>query len=78
MYKGSRPIATGVGIAAVVTATLIVATHASGDSVRTYNGSGSAGDTVTMTVDPTTLETASFAPVTKAEVPCGFAAAGGC
>lgn len=78
MYKANKPVAAGVGIAAVLTAGLIVATHAPGDSARIYSKSGNAGDTVTMTVDPTTLETASFAPVTKAEVPCGFAATGSC
>jgi hypothetical protein len=74
----AKPFAAGVGIAAVLTAGLFVATHAPDDSARVFSSGGNAGETTTMTVDPTTLETASFAPAAKAEVPCGFAATGGC
>ncbi len=78
MYKAIKPIAAGVGIAALLAAGLDVATHASDYSTSTYSSSGSAGDTITMSVDSTTLETPSFAPATKAAVPCGFAATGTC
>ena len=78
MYKTIKPIAAGVGIAALLAAGLNVATHASDYSTSTYSSSGSAGDTITMSVDSTTLDTASFAPATKATVPCGFAATGTC
>ena len=78
MYKAIKPIAAGAGIAAVLAAGLDIATHASGYSTSTYSSSGGAGDTITMTVDSTTLETASFAPPEKASVPCGFAATGTC
>ncbi len=33
---------------------------------------------MTLSPDATTLETASFVPAKKAEVPCGFAQSGGC
>ena len=79
MYKAIKPIAAGVGVAALLAAGLDVATHASDYSTSTYSSSGSAGgDTITMSVDSTTLATASFAPATKAEVPCGFAETGTC
>ena len=78
MYKSIKPIAAGVGIAAVLAAGLNVATHASGYSTSTYISSGGAGDTSTMSADPTTLDTPSFAPATKAAVPCGFEATGTC
>jgi hypothetical protein len=78
MYKAIKPIAAGVGIAALLAAGLDVATHASDYSTSTYSSGGSAGDTVTMSVDSTTLDTVSFAPATKATVPCGFAATGTC
>ena len=78
MYKSIKPIAAGVGIAALLAAGLNVATHASDYSTSTYSSSGGAGDTITMSVESTTLETPSFAPATKAEVPCGFAATGTC
>ncbi len=78
MYKPIKPIAAGVGIAAVLGAGLTLATHASDYSTSTYTSSGGAGDTSTMSVAPTTLDTPSFAPAAKATVPCGFAATGSC
>ena len=78
MYKTLKPIAAGVGVAALLAAGLNVATHASDYSASTYSSSGGTGDTITMSVDPTTLETGSFEPATKATVPCGFAATGTC
>jgi hypothetical protein len=55
-----------------------VATEGSGSSIGTYSSGGTAGDTVTMSPDPTTLETASFVPAEKVAAPCGFAQTGGC
>jgi hypothetical protein len=78
MYKSIKPIAAGVGLAAVLAAGLGVATHESDYSTSTYRSSGGAGETITMSVESTTLETASFAPAAKATVPCGFAATGAC
>jgi hypothetical protein len=78
MYKSIKPIAAGVGIAAVLAAGVNLATHASDYPTSTYTSSGGAGDTITMSVASTTLETPSFAPATKATVPCGFAATGSC
>ena len=78
MYKSIKSIAAGVGLAAVLAAGLGVATHESDYSTSTYRSSGSAGDTITMSVQSTTLETASYAPAKKATVPCGFAETGGC
>jgi hypothetical protein len=78
MYKAIKPIAAGIGMAALLAAGLNVATQASNTSVGTFISSGGAGDTMTMSPDPTTLETASFVPAKKAEVPCGFAATGTC
>jgi hypothetical protein len=78
MYKSIKPIAAGVGLAAVLAGGLGVATHASDYSTSTYISSGGAGDTSTMSVPPTTLDTPSFAPAAKATVPCGFAATGSC
>ena len=78
MYKNIKPIAAGVGIAALLAMGLGVATEGSGSSTGTYSSGGTAGDTVTMSPDPTTLETASFVPAEKAAAPCGFAQTGGC
>lgn len=79
MYRVIKSIAAGVGAAAVLTAGLGVAIQASDDSTSTYSSSGgNAGETVTMSPDPTTLDTPSFAPAAKAQVPCGFAATGSC
>jgi len=78
MYKAMKPIAAGVGVAAVLAAGLQVATQASDSSTSTFVSSSDAGKTVTMTPDPTTLDTPSFAPVAKAKVPCGFAETGSC
>lgn len=79
MYKAIKPIAAGVGIAAVLAAGVnlaLEASEASAAPLRTSSGAG--GETSTMTVDSTTLDTASFAPAAKATVPCGFAATGSC
>jgi hypothetical protein len=79
MYMSIKTIAAGLGVAAVLAAGLDVATQASQDFTSANSSKGAtAGDTMTMTADPTTLETASFTPVAKATVPCGFAATGGC
>ena len=78
MYKAIKPIAAAVGISAVLAAGLDIAAHASDYPTSTYSSSGGAGNTITMTVDSTTLETPSFAPPEKASVPCGFAATGTC
>ena len=78
MYKSIKTLGAGVGMAVVLAAGLNVATHASDDSTSTYSSGGTAGDTITMSVDSTTLETASFEPAEKAAVPCGFAATGSC
>jgi hypothetical protein len=79
MYKVIKSIAAGVGAAAVLTAGLGVAIQASDDSTSTYSSSGgNAGETVTMSPDPTTLDTPSFKPAAKAQVPCGFEETGGC
>lgn len=78
MYKAIKPIAAGVGVAAVLAAGLGVAAQASDSSTSTYSSSGSAGETITMSPESTTLETPSFAPAAKAQVPCGFAATGSC
>jgi hypothetical protein len=77
MYKSIKPIAAGVGVAALLALGLSAATEASG-SAGMYSRGGTAGDTMTMSPDATTLETASFVPAKKAEVPCGFAQSGGC
>jgi hypothetical protein len=50
MYKSIKPIAAAAGIAAVLTAGLSVATHASDYSTGTYSGTSGAGDTITMSV----------------------------
>jgi hypothetical protein len=79
MYKSIKPIAAAAGIAAVLTAGLSVATHASDYSTGTYSSKGgSAGETITMSTQSTTLETASFGPAAKAAAPCGFAQTGAC
>jgi hypothetical protein len=78
MYKAIKRTAAGVGVAAALAAGLTVATHATDYSTSTYISSGSAGETSTMSADPTTLDTPSFAPAAKATVPCGFAETGGC
>jgi hypothetical protein len=78
MYKAIKPIAAGVGIAAVLGAGVNLALEASEASASTFRTGTGAGDTMTMTVDSTTLETDSFAPAAKATVPCGFAATGTC
>jgi hypothetical protein len=78
MYKSIKPIAAAAGIAAVLTAGLSVATHASDYATGTYSSTGGAGDTITMSVQSTTLETASFGPAAKATAPCGFAQTGAC
>jgi hypothetical protein len=77
MYKSIKPIAAGVGVAALLALGLNAATEAP-DSTSSYSSGGTAGDTMTMSTDATTLETASFVPAKKAEVPCGFAQSGGC
>jgi hypothetical protein len=77
MYESIKPIAAGVGVAALLALGLNAATEASG-STGMYSRGGTAGDTMTMSPDSTTLETASFVPAKKAEVPCGFAQSGGC
>jgi hypothetical protein len=79
MYKSIKPIAAGVGMAAVLAAGLgVAATQAPDNSTNTFVSSGDAGDTSTMSPDPTTLDTPSFKPAAKATVPCGFAETGGC
>jgi hypothetical protein len=78
MYKSIKAFAAATGMAALLLAGLNVATHASDHSTSTYSSGGTAGDTITMSPDSTTLETASFVPVQKAEVPCGFATTGSC
>jgi hypothetical protein len=79
MYKIIKSIAAGVGAAAVLTAGLGVAIQASDDSTSTYSSSGgAAGETVTMSPAATTLDTPSFKPAAKAQVPCGFEETGGC
>ena len=78
MFKSIKTIAAGVGMAAVLAAGLCaVATQAPDNSTGTFVSSG-AGDTSTMSPDPTTLDTPSFKPAAKATVPCGFAETGGC
>ena len=78
MYKAIKPIAAGMGIAAVLAAGVGLAMDASDHPASTFISSGSAGDTMTMTVDSTTLATDSFAPAAKATAPCGFEETGGC
>ena len=78
MYKNIKPIVAGVGVAALLALGLNVATEGSGSSTSTYSSGGTAGDTVTMSPDSTTLDTASFAPAAKAAPPCGFFETGGC
>ena len=73
MHTAIKSIAAGVGVAAVLTAGLGVAIQASDDSTSTYISGGNAGETVTMGPASTSLETPSFAPAAKAQVPCGFA-----
>ena len=78
MFKSIKTIAAGVGMAAVLAAGLCaVATQEPANSTATFVSSG-AGDTSTMSPDPTTLDTPSFKPAAKATVPCGFAETGGC
>lgn len=78
MFKAIKPIAAGLGIAAVLGAGVNLALEASDASASTFRESTGAGDTTTMKVDATTLEKQSFAPAAKATVPCGFAATGSC
>jgi len=78
MYKSMKKIAAGAGFAAVLAAGLSVATHTSDYSTSSFVSSGGAGETITMSPDSTTLETPSFKPAAKAEVPCGFFATGSC
>jgi hypothetical protein len=78
MYKSIRTLGAGAGMAALLAAGLNVATHAPDDLTSTSSSGGTAGDTITMSVDSTALETASFEPAEKAAVPCGFAATGAC
>lgn len=78
MYKSMKKIAAGAGFAAVLAAGLSVAAHSSDYSTSTFTSSSGAGDTITMGPETTTLETPSFKPAAKAEVPCGFYATGSC
>ncbi|WP_149371702.1 hypothetical protein [Mycolicibacterium sp. P9-64] len=77
MYKSIKPIIAGVGMAALLALGLNAATEAP-DSTGSYSSGGTAGKTITMSPDSTTLETASFVPAEKAAAPCGFAQSGGC
>jgi hypothetical protein len=77
MYKPIKPIVAGVGVAALL-ALGLNATMESPGSTSSYSSGATAGDTITMSPDATTLETASFVPAEKAAAPCGFAQSGGC
>jgi hypothetical protein len=77
MHEFIKPIVAGAGIAALLALGLNAAMEAP-DSTSSYSSGGTAGDTVTMSPDATTLETASFVPAEKAAAPCGFAQSGGC
>jgi len=77
MYKSIKPIAAGVGVAALLALGFNAATESPG-STSSYGSGGTAGDTITMGPETTTLETASFVPAQKATAPCGFAQTGGC
>jgi hypothetical protein len=78
MYRSIKPIAAGIGVAALLAVGLGVATEGSGSSTSSYSSGGTAGETITMSPDATTLDTASFVPGEKAAAPCGFAQSGGC
>jgi hypothetical protein len=63
VYKSVKPIAAGVGVAALLALGPGVATEGSGSSTSSYSSSGgTAGETITMSADATTLDTASFVP----------------
>jgi hypothetical protein len=77
MHKSIKPIVAGVGVAALLALGLNAAMESPG-TTSSYSSGGTAGETITMSPDATTLETASFVPAEKAAAPCGFAQSGGC
>ena len=64
-----KAIAAALGAASLLAMGITVAE----ESAKSSYSSEGAGATVTLGPNPTTMATASFAPVVKATPPCGFA-----